>query len=135
MFLSIQQNRGWIKLAKKTKLRCFTCTQPFKSKEEIFRGEKNYPICQDCLIESLEDFWVDDFAEHIFDEIKNKFGKKYTKWYKWFHKNHTKCDGEHNNYDLYYEENDCITEINGKNYCRDCIDNMKSENIENIIEG
>ena len=113
----------------KIKIKCFNNSyHKFNSKEDIFRDESNYPVCADCFIEYLQDYWDDEFAEYIFNEIKNKFNRNYNKWQKWFFENHTICDGEsemHNDYDDYYEHNDNITVIDGKNYCSLCIDELK----------
>ena len=110
----------------KIKIKCFNNSyHKFYSKNDIFRDESNYPVCADCLIEFLEEFWDDEFAEHIFYEIKNKFNRNYNKWQKWFFENHILCDGEHIHYDDYYEHKDSITIIDGKNYCSRCIDESK----------
>ena len=112
----------------KYKLKCFNNRyHKFNSKEDIFRNEFNHPICAECLIEFLEESWEDEFAEYIFTEIKNKFNRNYNKWFKWFHKNHTQCESkeEHGDYSSFYESNDCITIIDGKKYCRYCIDEFK----------
>lgn len=116
----------------KTNLKCFTCTRKFDSKEDIYRNEYNHPTCQCCLIDFLENEWEDDYAEYILDKIKNKFNRNYNKWHKWFFENHIKCDEKHDDYDIYYEHKDWITVVDGKNYCRYCIDNLnEKEGIKN----
>ena len=111
---------------KRYTLRCFTRGCSFESKEDVFRDCNNNPICQNCLIEYLEQTWAYDFAEHVFEEIKNRFNRNYLKWKKWFYENHLLCDGgeDHGDYDSFYEEKDHITVINGKNYCRMCMDEL-----------
>lgn len=110
----------------KIKIKCFNNSyHKFNSKDDIFRDSNGYPVCADCLIESLETFWDDEFAEHIFTEIENKFNRNYNKWHKWFFENHIVCNGEHDDYDNYYEHKDNITIIDGKNYCTHCIDKLK----------
>ena len=107
------------------KLKCFTCGTRFEKKEDVFRDSKNYPICETCLIEFMEVDWAYEFVEFTIDNIKNKFNRSHNKWEKWFFENHTECNGEHDDYDPYYEENDSITEIKGKKYCRVCIEEVK----------
>ena len=109
----------------KYKLRCFTRGCEFKSKEDVFRDENGQPICEDCLHESLSEYWEYDFSEYIINDLK-KYNRSYPKWLKWFHENHTICDGgEHDEYSFFYEENDSITVIDEKKYCRYCIDEFK----------
>ena len=117
----------------KYKLRCFTRSCNFKSKEDVFRDINGHPICEDCLHEILNEYWDDDFSHHIISELK-KHNKSYPRWLKWFHKNHTLCDGgEHDDYSFFYEANDYIVVIDEKNYCRYCIDEFK-ENEPTMIK-
>ena len=112
---------------KKYRLKCFRCITSFKLKEEVFRNHEGYPICKDCLWESLYDKWEDNYLEYIIEEIEKRFNRNYNKWHKWFYKNHILCDGEHDdysNYCYYYEHKDNITVIDGKNYCTRCVDEM-----------
>lgn len=113
-------------MSKKYKLRCFTRGCKFKSKEDVFRDINGYPICKDCLHECLDEYWDEEFSENIINELK-KYNNSYPKWLKWFYENHTLCDGgEHDEYSFFYEANDYITVINGKNYCRYCIDKFNN---------
>jgi len=111
------------------RLRCFNCKKKFKYGNDVFRNAKNIPLCETCLIEQLEENWHEEFVEQMIHDIKKKFNRKYNKWFKWFHKNNTLCDGEHEDYSDFYELNKEITTIKGKNYCINCIDYMKEENI------
>ena len=121
----------------KIKIKCFgNSYHEFNSKEDIFRDENNYPVCADCLKESLMDYWDDDFADYIFNEIKNNFDRKYNRWSKWFFEYHVICDGygidaHEDNYDNYYVHKDLITVIDGKNYCGQCIDKLNEVGIKN----
>ena len=115
---------------KKYNLRCFKRGCSFVSKEEVFRDYNDNPICQNCLIEYLEETWAYDFAEYIFGEIKNRFNRNYLKWKKWFYENHVLCDGDdHDEYSFYYEEKDKIKRIDEKNYCRECMDVFSEGNL------
>ena len=106
------------------RLRCFRCGKKFKYGNDVFRDSDNYPVCETCLCEILSETWDDDYTEYILSEIKKKFNRKYNKWSKWFHKNNDLCEGEHEDYDFYYEEKKHLTIIDGKKYCRLCIDKM-----------
>jgi len=118
---------------RKYKLKCFICKGLFKSNKEVFKDSNKFPICEICFIEFLEETWDPIFAEYILKQIKKNFNRNYLKWEKWFYKNHILCDGEHNDYDFFYEEKNSITVVNGKNYCRQCIE--VRNNIHNIIRG
>jgi len=109
----------------KYKLRCFVRGEKFDSKEEVFRNQFDYPICEDCLYEELDHDWDDEYIETIISYLKSKFNRNYNKFQKWFFENHTECDGEHTDYDPFYELNDRIVVIDGKNYCSYCIDEME----------
>lgn len=117
---------------KKYKLSCFNCGSQFKSKEEVFRDQNNYPICEDCLCEWLADnFWEEyDDAEYTIRELKTKFNRSFRKWEKWFYNNHVVCDEKHDYYANFYVHKDEITVIDGKNYCSICIDNMEDKKRE-----
>jgi hypothetical protein len=111
------------------RLKCFRCEKKFKYGKDVFRNAENYPMCEDCFVEMLEEYWDYDFVMDMIHDIKEKFNRKYNKWLTWFHKNNTLCDGDHEEYSVFYEVNKEITIINGKKYCRDCIEYMKSEGI------
>ena len=106
------------------RLRCFRCGKKFKHGTDVFRNSNNYPICKNCLYENLNETWDYEYTDYIVNMIKKRFNRKYNKWNKWFHKNHVLCEGEHEDYSFYYEEKDYITIVDGKKYCRECIDKM-----------
>ena len=95
----------------------------FKSKQDICRDLNNYPVCEDCLYESVTDYWDDDCADQIIDDIKTGFKGNYKNWQKWFYENNEMCDGVH---DIdWYVPKTALVEIDGNKYCESCVENME----------
>ncbi|MFW9881131.1 MAG: hypothetical protein ACFFG0_49340 [Candidatus Thorarchaeota archaeon] len=108
------------------KLKCFCCGKLFKDKSEIFRTENNYPYCQDCFFEYLDNQnWLEDDLEYIISEIKEKFNGNYKKWKNWFYETYDICEGcSKRQYDNIYHPKEQLTKINDKLYCEMCIEEI-----------
>ena len=110
---------------KKYKLKCFICRKSFNKKEDVFRNLDKYPVCENCLIEEIEETWDNENTDYIFNEIKKSFNRNYFKWNKEvFIESMIECNGNHEFYDHYFDHKDNMVEINGKNYCLSCVDKM-----------
>lgn len=72
---------------KKNGLKCFRCGKPL-DKEEVFRDSHNYPVCEDCIREDLDE-WDDDAGGYILELLKNKYNQNYKKYLR----NIQKCRG------------------------------------------
>ncbi len=110
---------------KKYKLKCFICRKSFNKKKDVFRNLDKYPVCENCLIEEIEETWDNENTDYIFNEIKKSFNRNYFKWNKEvFIESMIECNGNHEFYDHYFDHKDNMVEINGKNYCLSCVDKM-----------
>ncbi|MBD3197509.1 MAG: hypothetical protein GF317_20820 [Candidatus Lokiarchaeota archaeon] len=116
-------------MGKKYGLRCFYRSHKFKSKDQVYRDENEYPICRECLEEYLYDcgFWQDAAVEWILQELdKPEFNRNYKKFKKYYEQNYVCCEGEHG-YDELWRHKDDMNEINGKYYCELCIELREEE--------
>jgi len=106
------------------KLKCFYCSRLFKKKNEIFRNELNYPLCEDCFKGLIDDDWRDDGIDNVINDVKNKFNGKYNNFLKDLHK---KCDICEDCNTWYLK--DCLIEIDGKMYCEGCLEDKDKKEL------
>jgi hypothetical protein len=113
------------------KLRCFNCGYKFKNRNEVFRDKNNYPLCEDCLYEDLDDEWDNDYIDEIIKDVAKDFKGNYKKFKINFYETMDKCDGcSGKQYDPMYYPKDSMTEINGKKYCEMCMDEIDNKRVE-----
>jgi hypothetical protein len=105
------------------KLRCFSCNAKFKNRNRVFRNSEGFPLCEDCLAEELDHYWLE--AWELVKEINCKeFKRDYRKWKNWHDETYVECDGEHKEYGVYYIHKDYCYKYNGKVYCEGCAEDL-----------
>lgn len=67
------------------KLKCFRCGTKFDYyigkklvRCQVYRDEYNYPVCEECLHEIINDCWDED--DSVFYSVKNRYDNSYKKF-------------------------------------------------------
>jgi hypothetical protein len=108
-----------------SELKCFICSNKFKRKSEIFRNLEGYPVCEDCLWEELDHYWLN--ADDVLKQLKQNFSRDHRKYKKDFDENYVKCAGNDkgkHGYDEWYIHKDSAIEVNDKFYCELCYEEL-----------